>query len=89
MAEQDTQEPAGQEQEQWPSYEKSFARVEQLVKELESGDLSLQESIQKYEKAANSMNRCYELLDEAQKKIELLLKSNEGRVTSRRDFEAE
>lgn len=86
------QEPAGtgeQEREGVPSYEESFARVEQLVKELESGELSLQESIRKYEDAVKSMNRCYELLDQAQKKVELLIKDAEGRVSGRRDFEAE
>jgi exodeoxyribonuclease VII small subunit len=63
--------------------------VEELVKELESGELSLQESIHKYEEAVKSMNRCYELLDQAQKKVELLIKDAEGRITGRQDFEAE
>ena len=76
------------EQESVPSYEESFARVEQLVKELESGELSLQQSILKYEEAVKSMNRCYELLDRAQKKIEILLKDAEGRI-QRQDFDAD
>jgi exodeoxyribonuclease VII small subunit len=58
------------------------------VRELESGELSLKESIRKYEEAIKSMNRCYEMLDDAQKKIEILLKDAEGRL-SRQDFEAE
>ena len=88
MALEDTQEPAGQNEEEGPSYEQSFARVEELVKELESGELSLKDSIRKYEDAVKSMNRCYELLDEAQKKIELLVKDAEGRIAGRQDFEA-
>ena len=87
MAQEDIQEPADKEQEEGPSYEESFARVEELVKELESGELSLKESLRKYEEAVKSMNRCYELLDQAQKKIELLVKDAEGRVTARQDFE--
>jgi exodeoxyribonuclease VII small subunit len=89
VPEQEASEPGQQEQEGVPSYEESFARVEELVKELESGELSLQESIHKYEEAVKSMNRCYELLDQAQKKVELLIKDAEGRITGRQDFEAE
>ncbi len=89
MPEQEPAETGEQEQEGVPSYEESFARVEQLVQELESGELSLQESIRKYEDAVKSMNRCYELLDQAQKKVELLIKDAEGRVSGRKDFEAE
>ena len=88
MALEDTQEPAEQDEEAGPNYEQSFARVEELVKELESGELSLKDSIRKYEEAVKSMNRCYELLDEAQKKIELLVKDAEGRIAGRQDFEA-
>lgn len=80
---------APQKQEEAPGYEESFARVEELVKELESGELSLEQSIRKYEEALKAMNRCYELLDEAQKKIEILVKDTEGRITGRGELEAE
>ena len=88
MAEEEIRENAPEEGER-PEYEESFARVEELVKELESGDLSLKESIQKYEEATKSMNHCYQLLEEAQKKIELLVKDSEGVITGRQDFKAE
>jgi exodeoxyribonuclease VII small subunit len=89
MEQQNTDEPAGEDQIETPSYEESFTRVEELVKELESGELSLKQSLRKYEEAVKSMNRCYELLDEAQKKIEMLVKDAEGRISGREDFEAE
>lgn len=87
MTEDGAPEPAGQEEEK-PSYEESFTRVEELVRELESGELSLKQSLQKYEEAVKSMNHCYELLDEAQNKIEMLVKDAEGRIAGREDFEA-
>ena len=89
MTEEEVREPARQDEEEGPGYEESFARVEELVKELESGELSLKASIQKYEEAVKSMNRCYQLLDEAQKKIELLVKDSEGIITGRQDFKTE
>jgi exodeoxyribonuclease VII small subunit len=88
MPEEETPASPGQDAAEAPGYEQSFARVEELVRELESGELSLKESIRKYEEAIKSMNRCYEMLDDAQKKIEILLKDAEGRL-SRQDFEAE
>jgi len=88
VAQEEPREPAGQAEGETPGYEESFARVEELVKELESGELSLKDSIRKYEAAVKSMNRCYELLDEAQKKIEMLVKDAEGRIAGRQDFEA-
>ena len=89
MAEEDIKDTAEQDKEESPDYEESFARVEELVKELESGELSLKASIQKYEEAIKSMNRCYQLLDEAQKKIALLMKDSEGIITGRQDFKTE
>ena len=71
------------------SFEEAYAAVEEIIRELESGDLTLKESIQKYERAAKAVDRCYELLDKAQKKIEVLIKDAEGRITGRRDFESE
>jgi len=89
VAEEDIQEPGLQGEDETPGYEEAYSQVEELVRELESGELTLKESIQKYEQAVKAMNRCYELLDEAQKKIEMLTRDAEGRITSREDLGTE
>ena len=87
--EEEIKETGSQDGQESPSYEDSFTKVEALVKELESGELSLKQSIQKYEDAVKSMNRCYELLDEAQKKIEILIKDAQAGITGRQNIEIE
>lgn len=45
------------------TFEKANAELEQLVEKMESGDLSLQESMSTYEKAFNLLTYCYEQLE--------------------------
>lgn len=55
------------------SFEKSLEKLEGLVKKLESGELSLEDSVQAFEEGVELSNFCSQKLDEAEKKVEILL----------------
>ena len=54
------------------SYEEAFVVVEKSVEELEKGDLSLEDSLRRYERGLESLRHCYAILQKAQKRIEVL-----------------
>ena len=65
------------------TYEESMKELEQVVKDLESGELSLDESIKKFEKGMELSKHCSSLLEDAEKKITLLIeKENCGIISA-------
>jgi exodeoxyribonuclease VII small subunit len=65
--------------------EKSLADLEELVEELESGDLPLETAMKKFEEGIKLTRGCQVALKEAEQKVEILLKSAGGEDLS--DFE--
>ena len=63
------------------SFEKSLEKLEGLVKRLESGELSLEDSIQAFEEGVRLAQHCGKKLDQAEKKVEILLSAKDGAVT--------
>jgi len=61
-------------------FEEALERLNEIVENLESGDLSLDESLKVYEEGVKLIKLCTERLNEAQKKIEILVKE-EGKLT--------
>jgi len=61
-----------------PTFEEGLQRLEEIVEELESGTLSLDDSLARYEEGAALLKRCRELLESAEKKIEVLVKDEDG-----------
>ena len=57
------------------SFESSLEKLENVVGSLESGDLSLDESIKKFEEGIKLYKGCKELLSEAESKIQVLTDS--------------
>lgn len=57
-------------------FEKTLADLEKIVDELESGDLTLDESLAKYEQGVKALKQCYEVLRDAEKKVEVLLQGD-------------
>ena len=55
-----------------PTFEESIAQLERVVGELESGNLGLAESLGHYEAGVKHLKSCYLLLEQAERKIELL-----------------
>ena len=58
--------------------EKSLADLEELVDELESGDLPLEKAMKKFEEGIKLTRGCQTALREAEQKVEILLKSAGG-----------
>jgi exodeoxyribonuclease VII small subunit len=54
------------------SFEVSLAALEKIVHSLEDGQQGLSQSLEQYERGIQHLKRCYQLLDAAEQKIELL-----------------
>ena len=67
--------------------EKALADLENLVEELESGDLPLEKAMKKFEEGIKLTRSCQKALKDAEQKVEILLKSAGGE--SLEDFETE
>jgi len=61
-------------------FEKSLERLEKIVEEMEAGKLSLEEMIGRFEEGQTLIKYCTGKLDEVEKKIEVLLKKEDGTV---------
>ena len=59
--------------------EKSLEELEALVERLESGELSLQQSLKEFERGIKLTRMCQTALKEAEQKVEILLKNTEVR----------
>ena len=57
-------------------FEKSITDLEQIVSQLEKGELSLEESLKKYEKGIQLAKVCEKALAEAEQKVETLSKND-------------
>ena len=60
------------------SFEKALEKLEKIVDDLEGGDLTLDDSIKKYEEGIKLAQSCQKKLDKAKEKIETLVKKDEG-----------
>ena len=58
------------------NFEKSMENLENIVTELEKGELNLDESVKKFEEGMNLSKKCNDFLNSAEKKITMLI--NEG-----------
>lgn len=68
-------------------FEDAMKELEQIATELESGKLDLDESVKKFEDGMKLSKECAKMLDEAEKKITILIQNEEGIVEQ--DFQAE
>jgi exodeoxyribonuclease VII small subunit len=55
-----------------PGFEQSLAELEETVRQLERGDVGLGQSLAHYERGVKLLRRCYEFLEKAERRIELL-----------------
>ncbi len=61
-----------------PQFEESLERLEALVQAMESGNLPLEEILKKYEEGNRLIQFCSAKLNEAEKRIEILMKEKDG-----------
>lgn len=55
------------------SFEEQIEQLEQIVSEIEKGDLNLDESVEKFEEGMKISKECNKMLEDAEKKITILL----------------
>lgn len=63
-------------------FEEGLAQLETIVQELEQSDLSLERALELFEKGMKLSENCRRQLEEAENKLELLLKKADGKVTA-------
>ena len=64
-------------------FEEALGRLEAIVKTLEKGDLPLEDSLKVFEEGVGLSRNCLRMLDEAEKKVEILLSDADGGVQTR------
>jgi len=57
-------------------FEDSLAELEQLVAQLEQGEISLEESLKAFERGVNLTRACQQALQQAEQKVQILLEKN-------------
>lgn len=61
-------------------FEVVLDKLQGIVRDLESGDCSLEDSLKKFEEGVNMAKACQERLNDAEKKIEVLINADEDGV---------
>src|SRR6266478_711684 len=60
-------------------FEDAMARLEEIVNGLEKGDLSLDKSLKMFEEGVRLSKGCLKMLNEAQQKVEILVRDKDGK----------
>jgi len=63
-----------------PTFEEALQELEEITRALEGGDLTLDDSIQSYEKGMELRKLCIGMLEKAEKKLEYLEKKEDGQL---------
>jgi exodeoxyribonuclease VII small subunit len=69
-------------------FEAALARLEEIVSELEKGDVPLEQSLKLFEEGIKLSRICNKRLEEAERKVEILLKDKNGNIKAE-EFEEE
>ena len=65
---------------EYKDFEKALSRLENIVGELEKGELALEEALKLFEEGVKIARFCSTKLDEAERKVEILLKDEQGQL---------
>ncbi|MEE8160184.1 MAG: exodeoxyribonuclease VII small subunit [Acidobacteriota bacterium] len=65
---------------EYKDFEKALSRLENIVGELEKGELALEEALKLFEEGVKIARFCSTKLDEAERKVEILLKDERGQL---------
>jgi exodeoxyribonuclease VII small subunit len=63
------------------NFEQAIQQLEQIVQEMESGKLSLENALKKFEEGIKLSRFCSKKLEETEKKISLLIENTDGSVS--------
>jgi len=61
-----------------PSFEQSLKKLETIVEQLEKGDLTLEDSLKLFEQGVGLSAACKKELDDAEGKVQILVKQRNG-----------
>ncbi|HXG30348.1 MAG TPA: exodeoxyribonuclease VII small subunit [Thermodesulfobacteriota bacterium] len=70
------------------SFEDALNELKTIIEKLESGNLSLEESLAAFERGTRLIASCHEKLNEVQRRVQILVESLEGDVI-RKEFDLE
>lgn len=65
-----------------PDFERSLTRLEEVVRKLESPQLSLDEAMRLFEEGVGLSRECQKQLEEAEGRVEILLKKADGKLSA-------
>ncbi|MDF2577718.1 MAG: xseB [Chlamydiales bacterium] len=68
-----------------PNFEVALARLEQILEKMNSGSIALDESLKLYEEADQLIALCNTRLNEAEQKVEILVKNRQGELALNQD----
>ncbi|MEJ2078570.1 MAG: exodeoxyribonuclease VII small subunit [Acidobacteriota bacterium] len=66
---------------EFKDFEEALGRLEAIVGRLEAGDLALEEAVNLFEEGMQISRFCGDRLDEAERKVEILVKNARGEAT--------
>lgn len=65
------------------TFESSLEELERIVRQLEQGELTLEKSLELFEQGVKLSRDCQERLSQAERRIEILMRDNQGRASVR------
>lgn len=65
------------------AFETSLEELERIVRELEQGELPLEKSLELFEQGVKLSRECQDRLNQAERRIEILMRDNQGRPVVR------
>jgi exodeoxyribonuclease VII small subunit len=65
------------------NFESSLEELERIVRELEQGELTLEKSLELFEQGVKLSRDCQDRLSQAERRIEILMRDNQGRASVR------
>ncbi len=71
------------------NFETAFEKLEEIVSQLEQGQLTLAESLDRYEEGVRYLKQCYAALNQAERRIELMVNLDEDGRLITEPFETE
>src|SRR6478735_1418058 len=69
------------------NFEESLGALEQVVHDLEDGELGLSDSLARYEQGIKHLKQCYQMLESAERRIELLTSVREDGTAQSEAFD--
>ena len=63
------------------NFESTLEELEGIVVKLEAGDLPLEQSLELFERGVHLSRECQKRLDDAERKVEILVKGEDGQIT--------